>query len=124
MKKLFILLTLVTTPFTSIAQTQAEMNMDALETLKSYKRTEQLVLNGALSRATPTQQKKLQRMQELWEEYTRIYSSLYIEGHTGSARPMCASYVQEALTNQNAQNLKSLITREEGDVCTPVWMLN
>jgi uncharacterized protein YecT (DUF1311 family) len=107
--------------------TQAGMNEAAKKKLHSSEAEMNKLLSELVDRAGPEADAiaALRAAQQAWEAYREAQvaalwpspdKQLY-----GSVQPMCAAYAREALTKERVQELRSMLRREEGNVCGSQW---
>lgn len=123
MKRILVVLSIILS-VSAYAQTQSEMNEEALSAYKKADKELNIVYGKILTKYTDDIEfvQNLKISQRLWVKFRDAELALkYPErepGHYGSVQPMCRSYYLEELTNKRVTELKIwLAGGDETDVC-------
>lgn len=110
--------------FISVGQTQAEMNIRAMEKCKAADKELKKVYNAIIEKnaADTVFINNVEKSQKLWKEFLKAELQMKYpdreEGYYGSIQALCLFSYQEELTRERIAKLKQWLEGvEEGDGC-------
>ena len=109
------------------AETQAGMNEAAGQQLRAAEAELERVLDALQTKhkGNPEALRRLRQSQAAWVAYREAQSELpwapSQDNELGSVYPMCVANLKTHLTEARVQELRALLTSEEGDVCASHW---
>jgi len=105
-------------------QTQSDLNTEAAQELRTAEAEMNSLLENLTRKAGNNRDAlaKLNRAQSAWVAYREahlaaMWPSATPQADYGSVHPMCVLHTRTALTKVRIEELKSMLTVEEGEVC-------
>ena len=117
----------LTGPYPSAGQTQADMNEDANRDLRAAESEQRQILEQLRSMAHGKADalETLRAAQAAWEKYrdAQLRTLWPFPERTwyGSVHPMCVATQNAALTRARTRELRAMLKQPEGDVCNSQW---